>query len=922
MTHATKHIAVLLEALISPYHYGIWQGIESCCKTYGYAVTALCGSALDHPNQLFAPRNAIYKLLEHQKHDGLITLSSSLSQFSGSERFSSFIDQFKEEHVVDIGVRLNPSHGWVHVNNRSGIRDLVRHLCGEHGFRNIAVLRGPETSNTHRERFIAYKEEIEAFGIAINPELVVYTDPNSIGGYQGIVELYDKRKQHPDAIIAFTDGIALRAIEALAERGIRVPQDVAVCGFNGRREGLFSNPPLTSVDERIFDQGYTACEILIEMIRGEAPRAALIESRLICRSSCSCQNNVDAHEIEQLDKLNTDELENLENRLIRLIVEIHENDEDPSLSPPQTAANTHHLATLYKEYTLICSMEQHKSMLGKIIAVIQQVGANLNSGYSLSLALQTIANYLSFHHACLIVFDNPATIGESWLRLVALVINGNEVQLPEEGRPQAPDVIFPPELMNSPEPKAYLMLPLRTSGDSFGYAIFESGFSEGVMYELLQNLFSSAMDAQEKDALIRDATMRFSDIAIRSDDWMFEVDEDLLFTYSSDGAKRISGFNLQYFTSKHLDSIFLYNAQKSGYFSLMIQQEGDRVKDFAGLEMRVQKQDGQFADIQISGRLLYDANNNFKGIRGVVKDISNQKQANLAIQNMNKSLEQRVGERTRELKNSLENLRQTQNQLIQSEKMAALGTLVAGVSHEINTPLGIALTASSYFESELNNTRRLLDDDKLTRHELKSFMEDAANSVEIILHSLERSIQLIRSLKESAVEQNIHDFRIFELEPYLSTIVKSLAVEIRKKGHSFQFHCEKNISLYGSPGIFFQLVSNMIMNSLLHAYPGNKKGNLELEVRQSIRPGNVGKIIINFSDDGCGMSREVIQHMYEPFFTTKRGQGGSGLGLNIVYNLVTQKLHGAIDCTSEINHGTTFTIEFPWLMDAPEESTS
>lgn len=284
----------------------------------------------------------------------------------------------------------------------------------------------------------------------------------------------------------------------------------------------------------------------------------------------------------------------------------------------------------------------------------------------------------------------------------------------------------------------------------------------------------------------------------------------------------------------------------------------------------------------------------------------NLREANARLQEYSDSLEQKVAERTAELSQTLENLKNTQNQLVEAEKMAALGGLVAGVAHEINTPVGVGVTAASLLENKTAAFRQIYQGGQMKRSDLEKYLDTAEQSSAMILRNLHRAAELIQSFKQVAVDQSSEERREFPIKHYLEEILLSLRPQLKRTKHTIDIQGSDDLILNSYPGIFAQIVTNLIMNSLLHAYEPEEAGLLTFAFEQANN-----RFIFEYSDDGQGIAEENLSKIFDPFFTTKRGQGGSGLGLHIIYNLVTQKLGGAIRCQSQVGQGTKFIISLP-----------
>ena len=274
-------------------------------------------------------------------------------------------------------------------------------------------------------------------------------------------------------------------------------------------------------------------------------------------------------------------------------------------------------------------------------------------------------------------------------------------------------------------------------------------------------------------------------------------------------------------------------------------------------------------------------------------------------------LEQRVKERTADLETSIENLTNTQEQLIQTEKMASLGRLVAGVAHEINTPIGIAITASSYLQDTTKNFSQLYDNNKISKQLLARHIDTTIDSTKLIRSNLKRAADLIQGFKEVAVDQTSDEVREFDLKHYLDEILASLHPKIKQSQCQVELTCPASLSIKTSPGAIAQIITNLVINAITHAFEDNLNGLITINVESKEE-----HIHLTFKDSGCGMTPENSTNIFEPFFTTKRGKGGSGLGMHIVYNLVNQSLQGSIECTSTLGKGTSFYIRFPCNLKA------
>ncbi|TWA65957.1 PAS domain S-box-containing protein [Azospirillum brasilense] len=274
--------------------------------------------------------------------------------------------------------------------------------------------------------------------------------------------------------------------------------------------------------------------------------------------------------------------------------------------------------------------------------------------------------------------------------------------------------------------------------------------------------------------------------------------------------------------------------------------------------------------------------------------------------------EERVHAAREEAERALRDLKEAQAHLIQSEKMAALGSLVAGVAHEINTPIGIALTGASLVAERTRLIRRDFEAGTLRRPDFADFLEMAGEAAQLMLLNIDRAAQLIQSFKQIAVDQASEERRVFDLRDYIDEVLRSLGVRIKRAAHGVEVDCPADLLIDGYPGALSQVLTNLVMNSIIHGYAPGQHGTL----RVTARAVGADEVELVYADDGRGIPAELHGKVFEPFFTTSRGAGGSGLGLNIVYNIATRKLRGRIALDSAPGRGTTFTLRFPRVAPA------
>ncbi|HZR89712.1 MAG TPA: PAS domain S-box protein [Bradyrhizobium sp.] len=256
---------------------------------------------------------------------------------------------------------------------------------------------------------------------------------------------------------------------------------------------------------------------------------------------------------------------------------------------------------------------------------------------------------------------------------------------------------------------------------------------------------------------------------------------------------------------------------------------------------------------------------------------------------------------------ALRNLRETQASLIEAEKLAALGRLVAGVAHEVNNPVGISLTVASALERKAANFADEVARGELRRSSLNDFLATSRDAASQLVGNLNRAAELIQSFKQVAADRNYSDQRSFDLADLTEQVVLSLRPGMRKHNLTLQVDCQPNLMMNSYPGPYGQVLTNLFLNAVAHAFPDGRPGVIEISARESGKD----NVEIIFADNGIGMSLDVRRRAFDPFFTTRRDQGGTGLGLHIVYSIVTSRLGGRLDLDSEPGGGTRIQMILP-----------
>lgn len=308
-------------------------------------------------------------------------------------------------------------------------------------------------------------------------------------------------------------------------------------------------------------------------------------------------------------------------------------------------------------------------------------------------------------------------------------------------------------------------------------------------------------------------------------------------------------------------------------------------------------------DVRLVPRMEQDR---VTGCLAVGTDVTEQVMTERAISALNEDLERRVSERTAQLSRTMETLRQAQDELVQSEARATISALVAGVSHELNTPLGNSVMTASTLSDQTRDFERLVASGSIKRSDLTAFCATLSHGTALLERNLNRANELLKKFKQVAADQASEQRRDFDLATTVQDVLGTLAPNLKRHAHQITVDIPAGIALDSYPGPLGQIVINLVNNAYMHAFEGREKGLLTISAKV-----DGDNVKLQFADNGVGMTHETLTHLFQPFFSTKIGAGGTGLGMNIVEGIVRKTLGGSLHVESEPNHGTRFDITIP-----------
>jgi len=400
---------------------------------------------------------------------------------------------------------------------------------------------------------------------------------------------------------------------------------------------------------------------------------------------------------------------------------------------------------------------------------------------------------------------------------------------------------------------------------------------------------------------IKRSESKYRSLVQNVDDMIYSISKDGHFLSMNNTFERIVSRRAEELVGKHYLDIFTREESKT-FWSLRFDRA---VVTKEKQSFRFDYSDDKVGERTLSVKLIPQVNSEGDVVSvlctntDITELVNAQEELERLLKAENQELESLVKIRTSELETTMQ-------ELIDRERLASLGSLVAGIAHEINTPLGVAVTAGSYMETVNNQIGKKLKEGKLSKNDLVDYINSINESSEIINSNLLRASELIRSFKEISVNQSIETITEFSVYDYLHDVMLALKHEYKNTEHTFNIECPRTLEIKNYPGAFSQILTNLIMNSLIHGFDGINNGNITIRAQKVS-----DDFVLEYEDDGVGISKDNMSKIFDPFFTTNRKKGGSGLGLNIVYNIITGKLNGKVSCESTLGEGVKFVIRIP-----------
>lgn len=788
----TRTLGLFIGSTQDSYGQSLVQGAYEETTARGARLVVFTSGTIKSYHGFEAQRNVLFNLAGSYSVDALVA-AGSLSHSIPPDELSAFFQRYSPLPMVSLAVDV-PGVPTVKTDNVPGMKALLDHLLDHHSYGTLAFVGGPRGQQEAELRRRCFLEAHRDRGLEIPPEWMADGDYTRESGRRAAEALLPPgRKPGFRCIVCANDSMALGVADVLEAQGLKIPEDVALTGFDDMEESRFHDPPLTTVRQSAYLQARQGAALALDLLEGRTSEEGgkNLSAQAVIRQSCGCPHRSDAcrTDHEQIKGLLVQDLQTAlnspkaargefsrywrtrlkslpvmteEDCLQEILAGLHREEKKFTLDLYRAA-----LADLTQEIRRQEAQLRFRSV--SRMEIISSSAEELLLSHDLESALEVLARTipkLGFKAFYLSLFQDPGNPGgrsRLWLALT----------------PEAPQ-------------------PGCSPGQEFPSATLLPGGVEAL---------DPSVDLVVVEAL----------------------------------HSRTQGMGFLVFGAT-MDNLFLTGSLRS----------------------------------QISSAL-----------QGVL-------------------LLEDLRARNRDLVQALDDLKHTQDQLVLSEKMAALGNLVAGVAHEINTPLGVALTAASFARGKSRSAMEQLRTGILKKSELEEYLQDLQDSGSLIEANLQRAADLVQSFKQIASDQSTEHRREFRLTEYIKDILLSLAPQWKHRPVEVRVLGPEDLQIDSFPGALAQIVTNLMMNALNHAFDPAVPGLVTVETARSEEGA-----AIKFMDNGKGIPQENLDHIFEPFFTTRRGTGGTGLGLHIVYNLTVNVLGGRLGCNSTLGQGTVFTLHLP-----------
>jgi signal transduction histidine kinase/DNA-binding LacI/PurR family transcriptional regulator len=839
-----KRIAFLVNSVEYKYYTDILSGMLNEARNQNVLLNIFVGGSLIPSRQFITGENLLYSHVTEKNTDAVIILGDLGREISRTQ-FEEFCRSYENlpRMVIDYPIE---GADMIEVDVRRGIYEMMDHLIEHHGYKSIACISGPEDNYQARIRTQAYIESLERHGIPLNQDLVVAGDFGYPSGIRAVEILIDDRKLDVDAIFAISDGMAVAAYDALLERDLRVPEDIALVTFNDTADLMFHSTPMTTVSQDLPAQGRLALRNILDRIdHPDSNPPRFVETKMVKRESCGCAKFLPGIS-ESADGLaaGNDESRNLPD-LLEEYLEEYKNPE-PGLSPfGRPLGFEKNASDLLNAFRAELSPGEDAD--GASMATLRHISSGIRSFFEMSMYLEFL---IGLHHRAHSTIKRGDAMLEGLDTLIhqGMTFLNRSIQRRYSGREQdlqtmmlglkyfSQDVNSSKNILSL---RTYISKHLPGLGiGRFVLAIYGSGWFDIEAREDLPHELKIVIAGNQAGEITIDP----SESMVPSDEFManpiFPVNE----------TRTMLLFPL-YFRREHYGIIAMeYSAQVHGIMYNMI----------PGL-------------ISSALNTIFTLNN---------------------LQNM-------------------------KLQVSSTSKMAALGEMTSGISHELRNPLNSIINFAMLDMESLKDLEKMITDpaNKINKEQKSEILEEIA-TLKSSAESIHRQSSQANSIIGGILKQARGDQGIIEtgsINDILEEQIQLVYHSYRSKFPDFQFAISKDLyrnlpSYRGNLTQIGRAVLNLLSNAVdALRYRQAKDPNFEPQLVINSEMKN-HRIFIRISDNGTGIEPEIQKRIFEPFFSTKPSSEGTGLGLGMTHDIIVEAHGGEVRCESEIGVGTTFTI--------------
>ncbi len=1013
-------VGLTINSLAGDIQQELLSGISARARQDGINLLLIPGHRIATDGLFESQFNILYPFLQSPRFDAIVSCTAYYQGTMNHDEMIAFINRYAHVPTINLNFEM-PGCASVLVDNRAGFYALMQHLIHDHGYRRFAFMHGIIGNADADERFAVFRECLDEAGLAYDPRLVGVGHFSNFGAREAMIALLDQQLPF-DVLVAANDGMAEGCIAVAVGRGLRVPQDIAVTGFDNETAYSRNGLPLTTVDQPVRLLANVAIDLLQAQLRGEAvPHITRVPTGLVIRPSCGCihkiygQHQDDAAEsvvphahdvmIEQLKLMPAlvpqyrrylvlleqslpqgadafedclskiaqaclAEMGDLSRLQLLLLLMFRQLGAQPNLSADQ---KQHYGEVLFDGQLVLATVSSTSTARSVITAdptefMFQAVGfvrrqmSDFNFDTMLGL-IETSLRGLAISCGYIVLYEKPLLFAgidgyapPAEAKVIFSMRNGVR-QFEGLNRPFPTMNLLPEDVFHEDGGQVLALFPIFQHTEHFGYMILDLSKVQSPYIEQIRDEISTCLiNCLQADELTRARDLLKQDLGVASRhnerllEEVLELNRRLQALFNAalevaiiatDTAGKINVFNLgaqkmlgytaqevlgQSLTHFHLESEIQQRASEltqqlgrpiAGFeiFSALSQQGSSEIHNWTYV-----RHDGGQLQVSLVTSAVIDEHGVVDGFLCIARDISEQVVAQGKLLELNQQLDLRVQQRTQALQESthqlektLEHLQMAKAQLVQSEKLAALGSIVAAVAHELNTPLGISVTLASTMHFSTEAMEKDLIAGNLRRSQLDHYVNSIHQGTEMLERSLDRACILVNNFKQVAVDQTSEKRRAFHLKEVIDGVVELITTSLRKTPYTLALDVAHDLQMDSYPGAIEQIVSNLVNNSVLHGFEGREQGQMRLSAWAEVAggAGAADLIHLQFCDDGIGMDENVVRHIFDPFFTTKLGKGGSGLGMSICYNLVTGPLGGSISVCSVPGQGSTFTLILP-----------